>query len=135
MWPDMSMVCGIMQPETPLATPKILSTISHSIRFPADKPVTGVGRFLGSDPVECHGLDFVCAGNLDRKHYLDLYLLPDRKSPAVQVLVDGQPVPVRPEPRLWIAGAVVVARIELPKDPPRTIEIRGGGEPVPVATR
>jgi len=135
-WANLSLVCGIMKPESARAAPRILETIAKTIRSPAERAVSGVGRFLGSDPRECgESIRFVCAGNLENKRYLDLYFLPDRDAPQVEVLVNGQPAQLNPPPAKWLEGTVIVAQVELPADAPAQLAVRAGGETFQVPTK
>ena len=79
--------------------------------------------------------EFVCAGNLEAKRYFDLYFLPERAGPSVQLLADGKPLPLLPDPSRWIAGTVMVARAELSDPAPQKLELKVQGEVILLSAR
>jgi multisubunit Na+/H+ antiporter MnhG subunit len=134
-WQTVSLVCGITRPQDPIAPARVLETLKTSIRFPADLSFPGVGRLLGTDPVACGGMKVPCAGNLERKEYLDVYFLAEANAPQVELLADGKSLALLPPPARWIAGTVMVARAELPATLPQNLELKVKDKSVPVVSR
>ncbi|HEY3449427.1 MAG TPA: hypothetical protein VGK67_23940 [Myxococcales bacterium] len=132
-WQTVSLVCGVDKRDEPPVPARTLELLKTSLRFPSDQSFPGAGRFLGTDPMACGSMKIPCAGNLERKQYLNVYFLPEANAPQVELLADGKPLPMLPPPSKWIAGTLMVAQAELPAPLPQKLELMVQGQSVPVA--
>jgi hypothetical protein len=134
-WQTVSLVCGIDRRAEPPAPARTLELLKTSLRFPADQHFPGAGRLLGTDPMACGTMAIPCAGNLERKPYVNVYFLPEVDAPQVELLADGKPLPMLPPPAKWMAGTLMVAQAELPTPPPQKLELKVQGHSVAVSAR
>jgi hypothetical protein len=135
-WSTGALTCDILHPERPLVPARVLTTVATHIRFPKDQNFPGVGHLYGSDPVACGTWKVPCAGNLERIEFFDFYFVPEVNAPPVQLLADGTPLSVKPEPSRWTAGTLIVARAELPKGAaPAKLELKVQESVVPLTEK
>ncbi|MGI5861691.1 MAG: ArnT family glycosyltransferase [Myxococcales bacterium] len=136
VWPERSLVCGIMRPDEPIAPQRVVARILERVEHRVDRPLPGAGRVLGLDVAGCgRSLDFVCAGNLPERTYFDVYVLADGPASGIELLVDGKPLDYQPKAERWIAGSVMVIRAEAPpswskvelRSPRAALELAGAG--------
>lgn len=123
IWPGDLLHCGIATPDAPVLPDRIVQTALKTIRTPKDQPVAGLGRVLGTDRVKCGTPRIPCAG-MPSKDFLDLYVVPEVGSPPVELLADGVPLALDPPPSKWLAGSLMIPRVELPSPTPQRLELR-----------